>query len=162
MFEKSSHFKFKKIKKKKSEEKHNFLKKSCFSTLPLLDLFGFGHKLCLFHYAKLPSWKRVKWGWLAVPSCMFFHTDGIVWGRVCYQHGYFGTNSGKARGVVWIDLPFGGPEGNQTFPRGAAPRETLLTQGTSRGQICQTILKAFPLFVRRQASNIKENVSPMM
>ena len=35
----------------------------------------------------------------------------------------FGTNSGKATDVVRINLPKGGPEGNQTIPRGAAPRE---------------------------------------
>ena len=51
----------------------------------------------------------------------------------------------KAAGVFWINLPWGGPEGNQTFPRGAAPRESLITQGTSRGQIGQTIPEAFPL-----------------
>ena len=39
----------------------------------------------------------------------------------------FGTNSGKAAGVVLINLPQGGPEGNQTFPRGAAPRESLIS-----------------------------------
>ena len=55
----------------------------------------------------------------------------------------FGTNSGKAAGVVWINLPYGGPEGNQTFLRDAAPRESLITQGTSRVQISRQFLKLF-------------------
>ena len=36
-----------------------------------------------------------------------------------------GTNSGKSEGVVWINLPWEGPEGNQTFPQGKSdyPRD---------------------------------------
>ena len=47
-----------------------------------------------------------------------------------------GTNSAvaKAAGVVFKSLPYGGLKGNQTFPRGAAPKESLITRGTSRGQ----------------------------
>ena len=32
------------------------------------------------------------------------------------------TNSEKSEGVVLKNLPKGGPKGNQTLPRGAAPR----------------------------------------
>ena len=32
------------------------------------------------------------------------------------------------KGVVWKNLPLGGPKGYQTFPRGAAPRESLITE----------------------------------
>ena len=42
-----------------------------------------------------------------------------------------GTNCGKSAGVVCNNLPQGGPEGNQTFPRGAATRESLITRGTT-------------------------------
>ena len=35
-------------------------KNSCHTKLYLLDLFRFGHKFGIFHYAKLPSYKRVK------------------------------------------------------------------------------------------------------
>ena len=56
-------------------------------------------------------------------------------------------------------MPFGGPKGNQAFPSSAALRESLITRGTSREQICQTIPKAFPLLVRLQASVTKDNVS---
>ena len=63
-----------------------------------------------------------------------------------------GTNRGKSEGVVWKNLPKGGPEGNQTCLRGAAPSESLMTQGTSRGQIFKTIPEDFPLFVRLWAS----------
>ena len=53
------------------------------------------------------------------------------------------TNSGKAAGVVLKNLPLGGPEGNQTFPWGAAPREILITRVTSRGQISRQCLWLF-------------------
>ena len=53
----------------------------------------------------------------------------------------------------------GGPQGNQTFLRGAAPRESLITRGTSHGQIFQTIPKDFPLFVRLWASKTEEDVA---
>ena len=58
----------------------------------------------------------------------------------------FGTNSGKSEGVVWINLPLGGPKSNETFLRGTAPKESLITQGTSRGEILHTILEDFPIF----------------
>ena len=32
----------------------------CYSTLYILYIFGFGPKYRLFHYAKLPSYKRMK------------------------------------------------------------------------------------------------------
>ena len=35
--------------------------------------------------------------------------------------GQFGTNSGKSKVVVWINLSLGGLEDNQTFLRGAGP-----------------------------------------
>ena len=50
--------------------RHNFLKNCCYTTLYLLDLFGFWPIFGLFYYAKLPIYKRVKWGWLAGLSCM--------------------------------------------------------------------------------------------
>ena len=40
--------------------KHNFLKSSYYSTLYLMDLFGFGPKFGPYLYAELPSYKRVK------------------------------------------------------------------------------------------------------
>ena len=33
-----------------------------------MDLFEFGPKFGLYHYAELPSYKRVKWGRLTGPS----------------------------------------------------------------------------------------------
>ena len=45
------------------------------------------------------------------------------------------TNSGKSLGIVW-KFATGGPLGNQTFPLGCAPQESLITRGTSLGQIC--------------------------
>ena len=54
-----------------------------------------------------------------------------------------GAISEKSEGVVWKNLPSGGPEGNQTFPRGAAPMESLITQGTSRGLIYRQSLRTF-------------------
>ena len=71
----------------------------------------------------------------------------------------FGTNSEKSEGVVWKHLPKGGPEGNQTFQRGAAPWESLITQGTSHGQIFQTIPEDFSLFVRLWASKTEEDAA---
>ena len=46
----------------------------------------------------------------------------------------------------------GALESNQTFPRGAALRESLITQGTSCEKIFQTIPKDFSLFVTLWAS----------
>ena len=45
--------------------------------LNLLDLFGFWHKFGLFCYAKLPSYKRVKWGRLAEPSHNLSFTTNV-------------------------------------------------------------------------------------
>ena len=70
-----------------------------------------------------------------------------------------GTNSKKSEGDVWKNLPKGSSEGNQTFPRGAAPRESLITLGTSRGQIFQTILEDYSLFVRLSASKTEEDAA---
>ena len=59
-------------------------KNCCHTTLYLLDLFGFGPKFDLFHYAKLPCYKRVKWGWLAEPSLSQVPTlpqAGCFWNR---------------------------------------------------------------------------------
>ena len=39
-----------------------------------------------------------------------------------------GTNTGKSKGDVLKNLPQGGPEGNQTFLRGAALKESLITR----------------------------------
>ena len=44
----------------KNGEKHIFLEISSYTTLCMLDLFGCGPKLGIFHYGKLPSSKRVK------------------------------------------------------------------------------------------------------
>ena len=40
----------------------------------------------------------------------------------------------KVHRVVWKNLPYSGPEGNQTFLGGAAPKESLITRDTSCGQ----------------------------
>ena len=48
--------------------KLNFLKDSFTTTLYLLNFIGFWPTFGLFHYAKLPSYKRVRWGRLAGPS----------------------------------------------------------------------------------------------
>ena len=50
--------------------KHNFLKDSFTTPLYLLDFNGLWPTFGLFHYAKLPSYKRVRWGRLAGPSPM--------------------------------------------------------------------------------------------
>ena len=47
----------------------------------------------------------------------------------------------------------------QTFPRRAAPRESLIPQGTSRGQIFWTNPKDFPLFVSLWASKTLEDAA---
>ena len=44
--------------------------------------------------------------------------------------------------------PQGGPKGNQTVQRGAAPKDSLITQGTFREKNYSDKPKAFPLFVR--------------
>ena len=48
--------------------KHHFLKDSLTITLYLLDFIGFWPTFGLFHYTKLPSYKRVRWGRLAGPQ----------------------------------------------------------------------------------------------
>ena len=70
--------------------------------------------------------------------------DNVALKCLEYPSDYFGTNSGKSEGVVWKKLP----EGNQTFPRGAAPKESLITLGTTLGQTFQTNPEDFPLFFR--------------
>ena len=60
----------------------------------------------------------------------------------------YGTNSGKSKGVVW-----------ENFPRGTAPRESLITRGTSHGQTLQTIPEDFSLFVRLWASKTEEDAA---
>ena len=50
----------------------------------------------------------------------------------------------------------GRSRGKSDFPEGSSPRKSLITRGTSRGQICQTMPKAFPLLVRLQAKKIRE------
>ena len=52
--------------------KLNFLKDFFTTTLNLLNLIGFWPTFRLFHYAKLLSYKRVRWGRLAGPSVMYF------------------------------------------------------------------------------------------
>ena len=54
--------------------KLNFLKDSFTTTLYLLDFIGFSPTFGLFHYANLPSYKRVRGGRLAGP----FHTSKII------------------------------------------------------------------------------------
>ena len=41
----------------------------------------------------------------------------------------------KVLRVCLENLPMGGPSGNQTFLWGCAPQESLITLGTSQGQI---------------------------
>ena len=60
----------------------------------------------------------------------------------------YGTNSEKSLGVVWKNLAQGIPESHQTFPRGAVPKESLMTRGNSCELIFQTIPEDFPLFFR--------------
>ena len=57
-----------KKKKKSFLEKTYFLKSFCYTTLYFLDLLRFGPKFGIFHIAKVPCYKRVKWGQLAGPS----------------------------------------------------------------------------------------------
>ena len=52
-----------------------------------------------------------------------------------------------------------GPEGNQTVLRGAAPKDSLITRGTSRGKIFSDKPKAFPLFVRLWGSKTEEDAA---
>ena len=47
--------------------KPDFMKNSCNTTLFLLVLLGFWSTFGLFHYAKLPRYKRERWGRLAGP-----------------------------------------------------------------------------------------------
>ena len=64
------------------------------------------------------------------------------------QFSVVGTDSRKAAGVVWTNLPQGGPEGNQTdYPR-VLPWVNF-----------QIIPKALPLLVRLQASKAEGNRS---
>ena len=51
------------------------------------------------------------------------------------------------------------PESNQTFLRGAAPKEILITRGTSHGQIFQTNPEDFPLFFGLLDLNREDYVS---
>ena len=55
---------------------------SCYTTLYLLDLFGFEPKSCILYYLKLTIDKRVKWGPLARPShfkkCMPFKFGNFI------------------------------------------------------------------------------------
>ena len=58
--------------------KLNFLKDSFNTTLYLLDFIRIWPTFGLFHYAKLPSYKRVRWGRLAGPSltaCLCIHVQ---------------------------------------------------------------------------------------
>ena len=48
--------------------KLNFFNDSFTTKLNLLDFIGFWPTFGLFHYAKLPNHKRVRWSWLACPS----------------------------------------------------------------------------------------------
>ena len=57
--------------------KLNFLKDSFTTTLYLLDFIGFWPTFGLFHYSKLPSYKRVRWGRLAGPLVCFLCLDGF-------------------------------------------------------------------------------------
>ena len=54
------------------KKKHNLLTNSCYSTLYLIDLFVFRPKFGPYHYAELPSYKRVKWGQLTYILTNFF------------------------------------------------------------------------------------------
>ena len=48
--------------------KPNFINNFCYTALYMFDLFVFGPTFDIFHYAKLPSYKRVKCSRLAEPS----------------------------------------------------------------------------------------------
>ena len=52
----------------------------------------------------------------------------------------------KSAVVVWKILPLGIPEGHQTFPNGAAPRESLMTEGTPKGKFFRQPLRTFHYF----------------
>ena len=53
------------------------------------------------------------------------------------------------------NLSLRGSESNQTFPRGAAPTESLINQGTSCGQILQTNPEDFPMFFDFRIQTVK-------
>ena len=59
--------------------------------------------------------------------------------------------------VVWKTFPFGGLEGNPTFLRGAPPKDSLITQGTSCGYFFKEHRKVFPLFVRLWGSKTEDD-----
>ena len=70
------------------------------------------------------------------------------------------------------NLPMGGPLGNQVFPQGCAPQESLITLGTSLGQIfkdnpfglftiCTTPWYWAPLFITRTRLNLLLKVIPI-
>ena len=59
----------------------------------------------------------------------------------------YGTNSGKAAGVVWKNLPMRSPERMSEYPRDL------------QWSKFQTIPKAFPLLVRLWASKTKDDAS---
>ena len=81
--------------------KHICIGNSWYTTLYLLDLFGLEPKFGLFHYAKLPSYNRVKLGWLCgLPNLhnsnnrvfstwrccsSLLHPDRWLWGRALDQ-----------------------------------------------------------------------------
>ena len=67
---------------------------------------------------------------------------GILVFRVLVQ-AWYKQCSGKSVGVVWKNLPYGMPKSHQVFPRGGAPRESLMTKVKSSGQIFQTIPEDF-------------------
>ena len=69
----------------------------------------------------------------------------MFWGVEPSLKGMNGTNSEKSKGVVWKNFP----EGNKS----------LITRGTSHGQIFQTIPEDFSLFVILWASKTKEDAA---
>ena len=52
----------------------------------------------------------------------------------------------KVQRVIWKSLPYGGPEGNQTFQRGPAPKESLITQGPPVGKFSTQTLRTLHRF----------------
>ena len=77
----------------------------------------------LLQLQKLISW--LNWTDLYKP-CQICGTE-IRW--------WTDTNSDKSVGVAWKNFPYGFSESHQTFRRGAAPRECLMTQGKSRAGV---------------------------
>ena len=58
------------------------------------------------------------------------------------------------------NMPQGGPQGNQTFPRGAPPSKNQITRGASCGQVFQTIHVDFPLYFGLSSQDYEAQTCP--